>query len=295
MDYIYGKKRCDEGDSSDSKRQQTLPAGFPALPSFLPNQASNTSLSTTLPMTLPRPIIPSNPLSSSETPASSPSLMSSQSTNVEQSSGDNKPEADEQSKQNAPMKNTEQPTQSARKPKEIVPIQGTNIMLNTEEDIEEWIKQRKLNWMKRISNSRPIEQKNEQEETGSGTTTNNSNNNSRQKAQNNKQRGRDQNNRNQRNNNNPNNKQQNNQNQRNAPQQKRGITTVGPNVNLNNLILQREMKTENVEILRFVKQIFETGAYKVNSSTANEDSITTNQETEVPTADEASVEETDKL
>lgn len=39
----------------------------------------------------------------------------------------------------------------------IIPIQGTDITLETQEDINEWIKQRKLNWMKKISNKRPKE------------------------------------------------------------------------------------------------------------------------------------------
>lgn len=40
---------------------------------------------------------------------------------------------------------------SAGKP---VPIPGTSITLQTEEDIQQWIQQRKLNWMKKISNKR---------------------------------------------------------------------------------------------------------------------------------------------
>lgn len=121
------------------------------------------------------------------------------------------------------------------KTKEVVPVFGTNIVLKTEEDIQKWIQERKANWMKKISNSRPEpEPKTPHEKPERNIRDNN------QRANRQNQRS-----------NNAHNNQNHNQNQRNnqiAHQRK---------TNLNRLIIQRDIQNENIAILDVIKELFD--------------------------------------
>lgn len=125
----------------------------------------------------------------------------------------------------------EESISATKKPKEEpVPVFGTNIVLKTDEDIEEWIKQRKLNWMKKISNSRPEPEKKEQPEK---------NHNRRDSRQN---------------------KQTQNQKSNSGPYNNNAHRDRKPN--LNKLIIQREIHNENIAILDVIKELFDQNILK---------------------------------
>lgn len=118
--------------------------------------------------------------------------------------------------------------------KEVVPVFGTNIVLKTEEDIEEWVKQRKLNWMKKISNSRP-----EPESKPAPATSNQPPKRTQRTSDPRLNR---------------------NQTRVQKPQHKNNHNSN--KTNLNNLIIQREIQHENKAILDVIKELFEVQILK---------------------------------
>lgn len=119
--------------------------------------------------------------------------------------------------------------------KETVPVFGTNIVLKTEEDIQEWIKQRKSNWMKKISNSRP-----ETEDTKVDLKI--TDKTSPKRTQRSDDRIRNQ-----------------NQNRVQKPSHSNHQNNSSAHLrpNLNRLLIQREIQHENKAILDVIKELFD--------------------------------------
>ncbi|KAH3683354.1 hypothetical protein WICPIJ_005677 [Wickerhamomyces pijperi] len=257
MDYIYGKKRPGSDESnSDTKRMKPL---LPGLPTTLSNNrlspASTLPLPTFLPISLPKPTS-DKPEGSKDLPIPKEQLIvSSKETKLAADTLKKDIIVEEQKTDNSDSP-SQLPKITPSKPKEIVPISGTNIILKTDDDIQEWIKQRKLNWMKKISNNRPKDETPPPIVQSGNKINNNHNNNKRQTSK--KQ--------NKINHNNVTTKQGHSQSRAkpSAPQ-KKALSTIGPNLNLNNLIIQREMQSENLAILKFIKACFQTGIYQVQN------------------------------
>lgn len=124
---------------------------------------------------------------------------------------------------------------------------GTGIVLETQADIDEWIRKRKENWMKKISNKRHADDEQGKPKVAStdsrlpskvnqrGEKSNNPVNNARDQG-----RAKDNHNLGPRNRNN------------NTRQPKN-------NFNLNNAIIQRELSRENERVLDVIKELFDQG------------------------------------
>jgi hypothetical protein len=120
--------------------------------------------------------------------------------------------------------------------KPAVPIAGTTVKLETQTDIDEWIKQRKANWMKKISNSKKSQPESSQSPSHSReeklVTSTNQNENSSVEKHNNRRGAHEQ------------------------RQQDRSYTHNNK-FNLNKVIIQRGLSKENQTILDVIRELFD--------------------------------------
>lgn len=113
-----------------------------------------------------------------------------------------------------------------------IAIPGTDITLNTQEDIEAWIKQRKVNWMKKISNSKPSDSSEDSKEAKVVQK--------RRQLQGN---------------------------QRNNNVVRGEASRNKAKFNLNKAIIQRELAQENLQILDVIRELFDQGILDVKGLT----------------------------
>lgn len=137
------------------------------------------------------------------------------------------------------------------KPKEhrqgdAVTVIGSDVRLDSQTDIDEWIKERKANWMKRISNSKKGQEEEERETKGSVVSDSSMEIPTQRKPQSQQQGARQ-------------------QGQQRGQAQNRKSGPGGHNhrrheqFNLNKVIMQRGLTEENTRILDVIKQLFERG------------------------------------
>ncbi|KAH3675961.1 hypothetical protein WICMUC_002257 [Wickerhamomyces mucosus] len=205
MDYIYGKRTNTNNninDEQDTKRLKinNYESQSSELPMWLPNTRSNDELNKSS--------------SIDELNKSSISLIPNLNNFKEEPSNKDK--------------------SISLKPLPI--IQGTNISLKTDQDIEDWIKQRKLNWMQKISNNRPKDDLQNIEKDNKFITRQQSNSIGNHRSH-----------------------IETLQNKKKFKERIHNSINNTSNINLNNLILKRQMREENLKVLKFIKNLFETG------------------------------------
>lgn len=137
-----------------------------------------------------------------------------------------------------------------------MPIPGTSITLETKTDIDEWIKQRKANWLKKISNNK-IERKDGVMDVDKRDGKNDGDENEKDTTQQRSMRPNDRYDRRGQANNHANSHLNN---RRKGPQ---GNTHPqdrrDKKFNLNKTIIQRGLSTENAQILAVIKELFARG------------------------------------